>query len=98
MPHPLVSLGFGSEIRLAVVVDLGGEAQQAAKGVGRHLVRGGGQAVLLKGTLEHKHGAVLHVGGLLHHLGVQHQVRRRWAKENHRQTKHSEKRDHSANK
>lgn len=74
VPHPGVSASFGPEVRLPVVVDLGGEAQQAAVGVGRRLVGGGGQAVLLVRTLQHEHGPVLHVGGLFHHLRVQHQV------------------------
>lgn len=74
MPHPGVSASFGPEVGLSVVVDLGGEAQQAAVGVGRRLVGGGGQAVLLVRALQHEHGPVLHVGGLLHHLRVQHQV------------------------
>lgn len=74
MPHPQVLGSFGLEVGLAVVVDLRGEAQQAAVRVGRRLVRVGGQAVLLVRTLQHEHGPVLHVGGLLHHLRVQHQV------------------------
>lgn len=70
-----MSASFGPKVRLAIVVDLGGEAQQAAVGVGRHLAGGGGQTVLLVRALQHEHGSVLHVGGLLHHLRVQHQVR-----------------------
>lgn len=85
VPHPRVSAGFRPEVRLAIVVDLGGEAQQAAVGVGRNLVGGGGQTVLLKRTLQHEHGPVLHVGGLLHHLRVQHQVRSRCGQEDHRE-------------
>lgn len=77
VPHPGVSASFGPEVRLAIIVDLGGEAQQAAVGVGRHLAGGRGQTVLLVRTLQHEHGPVLHVGGLLHHLRVQHQVRSR---------------------
>lgn len=74
VPDPVLAVGFGPEVGLAVVVDLGGEAQEAAVGVGRDGAGRGGQAVLLVGALEHKHGPVLHVGGLLHHLRVQHQV------------------------
>lgn len=69
-----MSAGFGPEVGMAVVVDLGGEAEQPAVGVGRRLARGGGEAVLLVRTMQHEHGPVLHVGGLLHHLRVQHQV------------------------
>lgn len=89
VPHPGVSASFGSEVRLPVVVDLGGEAQQAAVGVGWCGAGGGGQTVLLVRTLQHEHGPVLHVGGLLHHLRVQHQVRSRWwaggCRRNHRE-------------
>lgn len=77
VPDPRVSVGFGPEIRLPVVVDLRGEPQQAPARVGRHLAGGGRQTVLLVSTLQHEHGSVLHVGGLLHHLRVEHQVRSR---------------------
>lgn len=77
MPHPGLSARFGPEVSLAVIVDLGGEAQQTAVGISWHLAGGGGQTVLLICTLQHEHGPVLHVGGLLHHLRVQHQVRSR---------------------
>lgn len=86
VPHPGVSASFGPEVGLPVVVDLGGEAQQATVGVGRRLAGGGGQTVLLVRTLQHKHGPVLHVGGLLHHLRVQHQVRSRCGREEDRKT------------
>lgn len=72
-----MSVGFGPEVRLAVVVDLRGEPQQASVRVGRRLAGGGRQAVLLVSTLQHEHGSVLHVGGLLHHLRVENQVRSR---------------------
>lgn len=88
VPHPGVSAGFGTEVRLAIIVDLGGEAQQAAVGVGRHLAGGGGETVLLIGTLQHEHGPVLHVGGLLHHLRVQHQVRGRCGQSKATQRRH----------
>lgn len=81
VPHPRVPVEFGPEVRLAVVVDLGREAQQAAVGVGWDLVGGRGQTVLLIRTLQHEHGPVLHVGGLLHHLRVQHQIGGRWRRE-----------------
>lgn len=42
MPHPGVAFSLGTEVRLSVVVDLGGEAQQAAVRVGRGLAGGGG--------------------------------------------------------
>lgn len=78
VPHPGLPAGFGPEVGVSIVVDLGGEAQQAAVRVGRHLAGGGGQTVLLVRTLQHEHGPVFHVGGLFHHLRVQHQVRSRW--------------------
>lgn len=81
VPDPGVPVRFGPEVGLAVVVDLRGEAQQAAVGGGGRLAGGGGQAGLLQGALQHEHGPVLHVGGLLHHLRVQHQVRGRWGRE-----------------
>lgn len=77
VPHPGVSASLGPEVGLAVVVDLRGEAQQAAVGVSWRLAGVGGQTVLLVGTLQHEHRPVLHVGGLLHRLRVQHQVRSR---------------------
>lgn len=84
VPDPGVPAGFGPEVGLAVVVDLRGETQQAAVGGGGRLAGGGGQALLLVGALQHEHGPVLHVGGLLHHLGVEHQVRSRWGPEQSR--------------
>lgn len=84
VPHPGLFAGFRPEVRLAIIVDLGGKAQQAAVSVGWHLAGGGGQAVLLVSTLQHEHGPVLHVGGLLHHLRVQHQVGSRCREENRR--------------
>jgi len=81
VPHPWIPVGFGPEVGLAVVVDLRGEAQQAAVGVGGRLAWVGGQTVLLVRTLQHEHWPVLHVGGLLHHLRVQHQVRGRCRQE-----------------
>lgn len=88
VPDPRVSFGFGPEVGLAVVVDLRGEAQQAAVGGGGRLAGGGGQAVLLVSALQHEHGPVLHVGGLLHHLRVEHQV---WSRCARRESKEEEK-------
>lgn len=79
VPDPGVAAVFGPEVRLPVVVDLRGEAQQAPVAGGDRGVGGrAGQAVLLQGALQHEHGAVLQVGRLLHQLGVQHQVRGSW--------------------
>lgn len=88
VPDPGVSVGFGPEVRLAVVVDLRGEPQQASVRVGRRLAGGGRQAVLLGSTLQHEHGPVLHVGGLLHHLGVEDQVWSRCEQRKSRVYKH----------
>lgn len=65
-------------------MDLRGEAQQASVGVGRRLAGGGGETILLVGALQHEHGPVLHVGGLLHHLWIQHQVGSRCGREHRR--------------
>lgn len=51
MPGPGVVTQFGSEIRLANIVDLGGEAEQAAGGAVVVLFGSVGQAVLLEGAL-----------------------------------------------
>jgi len=78
VPDPGLVSGARPEVGAAVVVYLGGEAQQPAVGGG---VGGGGaagQTVLLLGTRQRVHGPVLQVGGLLHHLGVQHEVWGRW--------------------
>lgn len=85
MPHPVLSVGLGLEVRLAVVVDLRGEAQEAPVRVGRCGAGRGGQTVLLVGALQHEHGPVLDVRGLLHHLRVQHQIRSRWNHTEHKQ-------------
>lgn len=79
VPDPGVAAVFGAEVRLPVVVDLGGEAQQAPVPRSDGGVDGrAGQAVLLQRALQHEHGAVLQVGRLLHQLGVEHQVRGSW--------------------
>lgn len=79
MPDPRVAAILGSEVRLSIVVDLGGEAQEpsvASGGVG--LGSRGREAVLLHGALEHEHGTVLQVGALLDNLRIEDQVRGRW--------------------
>lgn len=76
MPDPRVAAILGPEVRLSIVVDLGGETQEAAVacgGVGPG--SRGGQAVLLHGALEHEHGTVLQVGALLDNLRIEDQVR-----------------------
>lgn len=78
MPDPGVVRGPRPEVRLAVVVDLGGEAEKAAVGAGVGVVSATGQTVFLLGALQNVHGSVLQVGGLLHHLGVKDQVWGRW--------------------
>lgn len=68
-PHPR------SEIGSSQVVDLGGEAEEAAVAIGPlHGVGRAGQAALLVGTVQQPQGPVLQVGCLLHQLGVHHQV------------------------
>lgn len=81
VPDPGVVRRPRPEVRHAVVVDLRGEAQEAAVGAGVGGVGAAGQTVLLLGALQHVHGPVLQVGGLLHHLGVQDQVWGRWREE-----------------
>lgn len=79
VPDPGVAAVFGAEVGLAVVVDLGGEAQQAPVPRGDRGVGGGaGQAVLLQRALQHEHRPVLQVRRLLHQLRVEHQVRGSW--------------------
>lgn len=76
MPNPRVAAILGAEVGLAVVVDLGGEAEKATVARGGVGVGGGGrETVLLHGTLQQEHGPVLQVGSLLHNLSVKHQVR-----------------------
>ena len=75
VPHPGVAAGFGTEVGAADVVDLGGEAEQAAVAVGPvGLGRGLGEAVLLRGAVKHVQGPVLDVHRLLNQRGVQDQV------------------------
>ena len=85
MPDPGMAPVLGSEVGLAIVVDLGGEAQEppvARGGVG--LGGRGREAVLLHGALQHEHGPVLQVGALLHNLCVEDQVRGGWEQGRHR--------------
>ncbi len=51
MPNPGLSGGFGSEVRLTIVVDLGREPEEPAIGVGWGGTSSGAQAILLIGTL-----------------------------------------------
>lgn len=79
MPDPRVAAVLGSEVRLAIVVDLGGEAQEPPVARGGVGVGGRGrEAVLLHGALKHEHGPVLQVGALLHDLCVEDQVGGSW--------------------
>lgn len=78
VPNPGVVCRPRPEVGLAVVVDLGGEAEEPSVGAGVRCVGTFGQTVLLVGTLQRVHGSVLQVGGLLHSLGTQDQVRGHW--------------------
>lgn len=88
MPDPRVAAVLGSEVRLAIVVDLGGEAQEppvARGGVGAG--SRGREAVLLHGALKHEHGSVLQVGALLYHLCAEDQVGGGWGGRHRVQTR-----------
>lgn len=75
VPSPGVSPHPGSEIGSSQVVDLGGEAKEAAVAIGPlHVVSRAREAALLVGTVQQPQGSVLQVGCLLHQLGVHHQV------------------------
>lgn len=74
VPGPGVMRRPRLEVRQAVVVDLGGEAQEAAVGGGVGFGRGAGQTVFLHGTLQGVQRPVLQVGGLLHDRSVENQV------------------------
>lgn len=78
VPDPGLVVGPRPEIGLPVVLDLGGEAEEAAVGAGVGAVRAFGQALLLQRALHHVHGPVLQVGGLLHQLGVENQIWGGW--------------------
>lgn len=79
MPDPGLVSSHRPKVRLAVVVDLGGEAEKASVGVGVGFFGAGGQTVLLLGALQRVQGSVLQVGGLLHNLSIEDQVWGRWA-------------------
>ncbi len=85
MPDPGLVCRPWPEVWLAVIVDLGGEAEKSAVGAGVGFVGTTGQAVLLHGTLQHIHGSVLQVGGLLHSLGIEDQIWGRWEGESKRE-------------
>lgn len=78
VPDPGLVTRPRPEIRLPVVLDLGGEAEQAAVGTGVGVVCAFGQALFLQGTLQHVHGSVLQVGGLLNKLGIEDQIWGSW--------------------
>lgn len=78
MPDPGLVARPGPEVRSAIVVDLGGETQEAAVGGGAGRGSAAGQTVLLMGTLKRVHGPVLQIGCLLHHRGIQDQVWGSW--------------------
>lgn len=67
VPDPGVASCLGAEVGPAVVVDLGGEAQQPAVSVRPVGAAGSaGQAVLLGRTVEHVQRAIFDVRCLLH--------------------------------
>lgn len=70
VPDPGLVTRPWPEICLSVVLDLGGETEEAAVGTGVGVVRAFGQALLLQGALQHVHGSVLQVGGLFNSLGI----------------------------
>lgn len=78
MPDPGLVTRPWPEVCLSVVLDLGGETEQAAVGAGVGAVGTFGQALLLQGTLQHVHGSVLQVGGLLNNLGIENQIWGSW--------------------
>lgn len=78
VPDPGLVTGPGPEIGLPVVLDLGGEAEEAAVGAGVGGVGASWQALLLQSALQHVHGSVLQVGGLFNKLGIENQIWRSW--------------------
>lgn len=78
VPDPGLVAGPWPEVGLAVVLDLGGEAEEAAVGAGVGAVCASGQALLLQSALQHVHGSVLQVGGLLNKLGIENQIWGSW--------------------
>lgn len=82
MPNPCVAAIFGAEVRLAIVMNLGGEAQKAPVASGGVRVHSRGrEAVLLHGTLQQGHGPVFQVGRLLYNLSVKNQIRCSWGRQ-----------------
>lgn len=82
VPDPRVPPGLRLKVGPADVVDLGGEAEQAAVSVGPvGLGCRFGQAILLGSAVEHVQRAILDVNRLLDQRGVQDQVRGRWEQE-----------------
>lgn len=82
VPDPRVPPGLRLEVGPADVVDLGGEAEQAAVSVGPvGLGCRFGQAILLGSAVEHVQRTILDVNRLLDQRGVQDQVRGRWEQE-----------------
>lgn len=72
VPDPGVPASLGAEVGTTVVVDLGGEAEQATVPVGPVRQAGrAGEAVLLGGAVQHVQRPVLYVRRLLHQRGVQ---------------------------
>lgn len=78
VPDPGLVTRPWPEVCLSVVLDLGGETEQAAVGAGVGVVGTFGQALLLQGTLQHVHGSVLQVGGLFNNLGIENQIWGSW--------------------
>lgn len=78
VPDPGLVASPWPEICLPVVLDLRGEAEKAAVGAGVGGVSAFGQALLLQSTLQHVHGSVLQVGGLLNKLGIENQIWGSW--------------------
>lgn len=82
VPDPRVPPGLRLKVGPADVVDLGGEAEQAAVSVGPvGLGCRFGQAILLGSAVEHVQRTILDVNRLLDQRGVQDQVRGRWEQE-----------------
>lgn len=75
VPDPGVASCLGAEVGPAIVVDLGGEAQQPAVSIRPVGAAGSaGQAVLLRCAIEHVQRAVLDVRRLLHQCRMEQQI------------------------
>lgn len=75
VPDPGVASCLGAEVGPAIVVDLGGEAQQPAVSIRPVGTTGSaGQAVLLCCTVEHVQRAVLDVRCLLYQCCMEQQI------------------------